>query len=133
MPNDALLLTARTSTPARGLPPARAGQRPCSPQRSPELAGTRRRWVEQDGEANLGQPAAALQALEQAISPEQRRAVAACGASATQRETTLPLASPAAGHVPGAGDRLARTAAPPLCADWKRNGLGRWCGAHRLC
>lgn len=78
-------------------------------------------WVEQHPEAIWQSQLAALQQLEQSISPEQRRAVAACGI-ANQRETTVlwrrgteePLA-------PAIVWQDGRTAA--LCAAWKQEGL----------
>ncbi len=78
-------------------------------------------WVEQHPEAIWQSQLAAMAALEQALTPEQRRAVAACGI-ANQRETTVlwqrhestPL-GPAIVWQDG------RTA--PLCQAWKRQGL----------
>ncbi|MCP9824473.1 glycerol kinase GlpK [Synechococcus sp. EJ6-Ellesmere] len=78
-------------------------------------------WVEQSAGAIWLSQLQALRELEQALSPEQRRAVAACGI-ANQRETTVLWRR-------GSGEPLApvivwqdgRTAA--LCAEWKQAGL----------
>ena len=78
-------------------------------------------WVEQDAEAIWQSQLRALAELEQAISPEQRRAVAACGI-ANQRETTvLWQRGSGAALVPAIVWQDGRTA--PICADWKRAGL----------
>lgn len=78
-------------------------------------------WVEQSAEAIWHSQLQALLQLEQALSPEQRRAVAACGIT-NQRETTVLWRR-------GGGEPLApaivwqdgRTAA--VCEEWKRAGL----------
>ncbi|MCT0218994.1 glycerol kinase GlpK [Synechococcus sp. CS-1329] len=78
-------------------------------------------WVEQSAEAIWLSQLEALRLLEEALSPEQRRAVVACGI-ANQRETTVlwrrdsgePLA-------PAIVWQDGRTAA--LCAEWKLAGL----------
>jgi len=122
MPNDALLLTLdQGTTSSRASLHTAAGQRLLSRSAPLSCRHPADGWVEQDGEEIWASQLAALQALEQAISPEQRRAVAACGI-ANQRETTLlwhrrsgALLGPAIVWQDG------RTAG--LCADWKRNGL----------
>jgi len=78
-------------------------------------------WVEQDPEAIWRSQLAAMTALEQALSPEQRRAVAACGI-ANQRETTvLWRRADGAPLGPAIVWQDGRTA--PLCQQWKRHGL----------
>ena len=78
-------------------------------------------WVEQEAEAIWKSQIQALRQLEQALSPEQRRAVAACGI-ANQRETTVLWRR---GSCEALGPAIVwqdgRTAA--LCAEWKRTGL----------
>ena len=78
-------------------------------------------WVEQDPAAIWQSQLQAMAALEAAISPEQRRAVAACGIT-NQRETTL-LWRRADGTPQGPAIvwQDGRTAA--LCAAWKARGL----------
>lgn len=78
-------------------------------------------WVEQDGAAIWQSQLQAMADLERALSPEQRRAVAACGI-ANQRETTL-LWRRAGGEPIGPAIvwQDGRTAA--ICAQWKRQGL----------
>jgi len=77
--------------------------------------------VEQDAEAIWKSQLQALRQLEQALSPEQHRAVAACGI-ANQRETTV-LWRRDSGEALGPAIvwQDGRTAA--LCAEWKRTGL----------
>ncbi len=78
-------------------------------------------WVEQRPEAIWRSQLEAMRALEDALTPEQRRAVAACGIT-NQRETTVLWRR-------GSGEPLGpaivwqdgRTA--PICARWKREGL----------
>ncbi len=78
-------------------------------------------WVEQDAEAIWRSQLRALSQLEQSLSPEQRRAVAACGI-ANQRETTvLWRRSTAEALGPAIVWQDGRTAA--LCAEWKLAGL----------
>jgi glycerol kinase len=78
-------------------------------------------WVEQDGGAIWQSQLQAMTSLERALSPDQRRAVAACGI-ANQRETTL-LWRRAGGEPIGPAIvwQDGRTAA--ICAGWKRQGL----------
>ena len=78
-------------------------------------------WVEQDAEAIWQSQLRALAELEQAISPEQRRAVAACGI-ANQRETTV-LWQRGSGAALGPAIVWQDGRTAPICADWKRAGL----------
>ncbi len=78
-------------------------------------------WVEQDGMAIWHSQREAMAALERAISPEQRRAVAACGI-ANQRETTL-LWRRSGGEPIGPAIVWQDGRTAPICAQWKRQGL----------
>ncbi len=78
-------------------------------------------WVEQQPEAIWQSQLQALAQLEQALSPDQRRAVAACGI-ANQRETTVLWRRGSAEPLgPAIVWQDGRTA--PICAGWKRAGL----------
>ncbi len=122
MPDDALLLTLdQGTTSSRASLHTAAGRRLLSRSAPLRCRHPADGWVEQDGEEIWASQLEALAALERAITPEQRRAVAACGI-ANQRETTLlwhrrsgALLGPAIVWQDG------RTAG--LCAAWKRAGL----------
>ena len=78
-------------------------------------------WVEQDPEAIWQSQLQAMAALERALSPEQRRAVACCGIT-NQRETTvLWQRSDGTPCGPALVWQDGRTAA--LCQQWKQQGL----------
>ncbi len=78
-------------------------------------------WVEQDPQAIWTSQLAAMAALEQALTPEQRRAVAACGI-ANQRETTL-LWQRGDGTPVGPAIVWQDGRTAPLCQGWKQQGL----------
>lgn len=78
-------------------------------------------WVEQDPLAIWTSQLAAMAALEQALTPEQRRAVAACGI-ANQRETTV-LWQRADGTPVGPAIVWQDGRTAPLCQQWKQQGL----------
>lgn len=78
-------------------------------------------WVEQDPAAIWQSQLAAMAALEQALTPEQRRAVAACGI-ANQRETTV-LWRRADGAPVGPAIVWQDGRTMALCQRWKQQGL----------
>jgi glycerol kinase len=78
-------------------------------------------WVEQHPGAIWSSQLQAMRSLEQALTPEQRRAVAACGIT-NQRETTVLWRRDSSESIgPAIVWQDGRTA--PLCAAWKEQGL----------
>ena len=122
MAGQALLLTLdQGTTSSRAAIHSADGRRLLS--RSAPLASTcpADGWVEQDPRAIWSSQLAAMAALEQALSPEQRRAVAACGI-ANQRETTV-LWRRSDGHPLGPAIVWQDSRTAPLCQQWKRQDL----------
>ncbi|MEA5473401.1 glycerol kinase GlpK [Synechococcus sp. CCY9201] len=78
-------------------------------------------WVEQDGEEIWISQLTALQQLEQALTPEQRRAVVAAGI-ANQRETTL-LWERQSGALLGPAIVWQDGRTAGICSHWRQEGL----------
>jgi glycerol kinase len=122
MAGQALLLTLdQGTTSSRAAIYSAAGQRLLSCSAPLPNLYPADGWVEQDPQAIWSSQLAAMAALEQALTPEQRRAVAACGI-ANQRETTL-LWQRGDGIALGPAIVWQDGRTAPLCLQWKQQGL----------